>query len=300
MKSRIPATLVAGVLYVSLATELQALVIQFDYTYDSSGFFTTNSQAKLILNQAAVAFNGFQDQLAALTPGGGDTWYEQFSNPSGGSTVTVTNPVVQGNTVVVYVGAQALGGALGFGGPGGWGASGSTQWLNTVAARGQSGALATPATDFGPWGGTITFDSSANWYFGTDLAGLGASQSDFLSVCEHELGHVLGFGTSGSWNTYVSGTSFTGPAATAAYGGPVPLDSATDTAHWQQGLMSTVNGTPQEVAMDPALTTGTRKLFTQLDYAGLSDVGWEIPEPATVSLFVLVVGGLLARPRLRA
>lgn len=37
--------------------------------------------------------------------------------------------------------------------------------------------------------------------------------------------------------------------------------------------------------MDPSILLGTRKEFTELDYAGLSDLGWQlapVPEPATV------------------
>ena len=45
--------------------------------------------------------------------------------------------------------------------------------------------------------------------------------------------------------------------------------------------------------MDPELTTGSRKRFTDLDYAALRDIGWEVapvPLPAAVWLFA---GGLL-------
>jgi hypothetical protein len=41
--------------------------------------------------------------------------------------------------------------------------------------------------------------------------------------------------------------------------------------------MSTVGSVAQEVVMDPALTVGTRRKFTRLDFAGLADIGWQVP-----------------------
>jgi MYXO-CTERM domain-containing protein len=47
--------------------------------------------------------------------------------------------------------------------------------------------------------------------------------------------------------------------------------------------MSRVFGTntPQEAALDPEITNGTRKEFTSLDGAGLTDIGWSVNEPVT-------------------
>jgi hypothetical protein len=82
---------------------------------------------------------------------------------------------------------------------------------------------------------------------------------------------VLGLGTAESWTNKVSGGNFTGANAVAAFGGNVPLTA--DFAHWQEGTRSTtLAGLTQEAMMDPTLTTGTRKLPTQLDFAALRDV----------------------------
>jgi hypothetical protein len=59
--------------------------------------------------------------------------------------------------------------------------------------------------------------------------------------------------------------------------------------------MSTVKGVTQEAAMDPSITVGTRKLFTDLDYAGLADVGWEtaaVPFEFSPSLGIILVSAL--------
>jgi hypothetical protein len=188
--------------------------------------------------------------------------------------------------LIVYVGGAALsGGALGEGGPGGYAASGSGDWLDTVEARGQMGVFGNPPTDTGPWGGSISFNSSPNtWYFGLSGRGLPAGRtfySDFYSVAVHELAHVLGFGTGSdhpvndpnSWDTYASNGTFTGPQAVALYGGNVPLTS--DKGHWEAGVRSTVYGNAQDAAMTPSLTFGERKRLTDLDWAGLNDFGWQ-------------------------
>src|SRR5205085_4179997 len=118
------------------------------------------------------------------------------------------------------------------------------------------------------------------WYFGSSASGIGASQSDFVSVAVRELGYLLGFGTADSFSTYVSGTNFVGPASIAAHGGsPVPL--YTDLAHWADGTMSTVGLTSHSAAMDATFINGTRTMFTSMDYASMSDVGWQVPAPVT-------------------
>ncbi|MEA3186315.1 MAG: hypothetical protein QOD99_145, partial [Chthoniobacter sp.] len=162
------------------------------------------------------------------------------------------------------------------------------------AARGQSGALAATKTDFGPWGGALTFSLSSPWYFDPDPATteLFPNKDDFFSVAVHELAHVFGFGTAPSWQTYVSGSTFTGPKSTAANGG-LHVSLSGDLKHWTNGTSSKIYGTntTQETAMDPSLTVGTRKYFTSLDYAGLQDVGWKmVPEPSEWLLCALGAG----------
>jgi len=261
-------------LTISATTPAANLHIVFNYQFDSSGFFAAHPDAVARLNQAAAMFSVFSDQLTALVPGSGNTWQEQFDNPATGRLVSVNNPVVAANTVVIYVGAssglQAL--ELGEGAPGGWTATGSETWLQDVEARGQSGALMGHPTDFGPWGGSISFSRFTNWNFSANPPA--ASAEDFLSVAIHEIAHVLGFGTSDSWNTYSSTGTFTGPHGDLANGGkPVPLSA--DSAHWADGSKSAVGSLWQACMMDPYLPAGQRRTLTQLDFAGLEDVGWQ-------------------------
>ncbi|VAX07897.1 hypothetical protein MNBD_GAMMA25-1142 [hydrothermal vent metagenome] len=279
-----------------ISHQAAAISIVFDYSYDSSGFFADTQRVSL-LNAAGNALGSrLQDTLGAITPGGVNTFDASFINPGTGSTATINNYNVLDNTLVIYVGGRDLGSTLGIGGSGGFSAGGTQSFIDSLN-RGQTGVDLAPPTDFGPWGGSISFNSTANWYFDTDLStDADIVGNDFYSVALHELGHVLGLGTAGSWDTWVNSTdaTFTGNLSTLAFGSAVPLYS--DLSHWNTGTMSTVDGVAQEAAMDPNLTTGTRKLFTELDYTGLGDVGWEVsavPVPAAVWLFGSGLLGLL-------
>ena len=66
--------------------------------------------------------------------------------------------------------------------------------VDAVTTRGQRNAIGPGATDYGVWGGAISFNSDASWYFGASDGGLGPDESDFLTTAMHELGHVLGYG----------------------------------------------------------------------------------------------------------
>jgi hypothetical protein len=285
----LPAALVLGM------SPARAISLVFDTTYDTGGFFATHPTAITDLNAVAQFFNAnLTDSLSAISPGGLNTWTANFFNPSTGSgSVGVTDLALSTGQIRIYVGGADLGaGTLGVGGPGGYSAEGDESFLDTLATRGQPGVNS--STDFAPWGGSISFSTTASWYFDSapstneSFAGL----NDFYSVALHETGHVLGIGTAPSWDVNISGSTFTGPASTAAFGGLVPLEA--DGGHWASDTMSTVYGTSlaQEAAMDPDLTTGTRKVFTTLDMAGLQDVGWTlaaVPEPETTAL---LLGGL--------
>lgn len=248
--------------------QLLTITFQFDYSRDTNGFFDDTARRQILELAGEMIGSRLDDNLLAITPSGGNTWSLNATNPSGSGSFTLTNRAIPEDTILVFAGSRNMS-SLGVGGPGGYSSSGSEAWLDLVAARGQLGMLENPETDFGLWGGSITFDNDANWYFGMSESGQGSNQHDFLSVAMHELGHVLGIGTSGSWDELATGFVFTGPNSVAEYGGNVPLQGS---AHFREGT----EHDEHEVAMDPSLLVGTRKLFTALDYAALADIGWEV------------------------
>lgn len=259
---------------------LMAVTIQFDYSLDTKGFFADTARRDLLNLAARQITERFTDTLSAITPSGSNTWKMSFANPATGSTTTINNPTIAANTIRIYAGGRDLPtGNLGVGGTSGFSASGNTTWFNTIRGRGNSGAIASSPTDFAPFGGTITFDTNANWHFGATTSGLtGTSKSDFLSVAIHELGHALGFGTAASFKRLISGSSFVGSVSKAANGNVnVPL--ASGLGHWKDGILS--GG--KETAMDPTIVGGTRKLLTPLDYAGFDDLGWTVAAPASIA-----------------
>ncbi|MCB1753609.1 MAG: matrixin family metalloprotease [Gammaproteobacteria bacterium] len=273
----------------AVAGTAHPLSIQFNYDYDGGFFSGLNESRKGVLTAAAAYFeNRISDNLLAITSGGGNNFTARFDRPDNDTEVLIQNYSIAANTIEIFVGARDLGSStLGQGGPGSYSINGTPSYFNSTTRRGQGTVSGPLATDFATWGGVITFDSNSNWYFDPDTT---TSESfsgfDLFSVALHELGHVLGYGTSASWDNQISGSSFTGANSIGVYGGNVPLF---DDAHWQNALTSTINGVgTQEVAMDPTISAGTRKIFTDLDNAGLADIGWEltaVPVPAALYLF---------------
>ena len=258
---------------------LMSLSIQFDYRYDTSGFFKDQARRDVLSAAAASVTARLNDTFAAITPSGDNTWSVTLRNPANGTSTTLENPSIPENKIVVFVGARDLEGTtLGQGGPTGWSATGTTAWTQLVRGRGQPGAVNTPRTDFAPKTGAIAFDSPTSWYFGKTTGGLTANLTDFFSVAAHELGHVLGIGAgSETWTALASGGAFHGPKSQAVYGGAVPLMA--DGQHFKDGI--TVGGV--ETALDPTLKKGTRKLYTTLDFAALDDIGYDVAAPAAAN-----------------
>ncbi|HBJ35421.1 MAG TPA: hypothetical protein DDZ51_11855 [Planctomycetaceae bacterium] len=250
----------------------QKLSVKFDYSFDTGGFFSSPARRALLSTAVDAVLVQLTDDLAEIRPSGTNTWTATTLHPSTNAPISIPNLQVNANELIVYVGSQNFNSSqIGLGGPGGFQGAGSQAWLNTLGSRGQAGALASSPTDFGPWGGVMSFSSTANWYFGTDPSAIGSGQFDFLSIASHEFMHVLGFGTSGSWNNLVSGNQFTGANARAAYDpGGNPLLS-TDRGHWAPGTTDGGGG----AIMTPALRAGVRDNVTPLDMAALDDIGWQ-------------------------
>ncbi len=244
-----------------------SLQIVFDYRFDTNGFFNDPTR-RSTLEQAGRDLASRLDNtvdLAAIAPAGPNRWTATTFNPSNpNQNVSVANLNVASDTIVVFVGGQPSvdSDEAGLGGNGGYSASGSPDWFSTIRKRGKAG--------FSTWGGSLSFSSDVNWNF--SLSSPNANQIDFYSVAVHELGHTLGFGGSNEFDALAQGSQFVGANARAANNGTNPSLSANDPGHWQQGIRS--NGQP--VSMQPIISAGARVGFSNLDYAALADIGWEV------------------------
>ena len=304
IKTKAAGVICLGGALLLMQTSASALTLNFDFSYDSNNFFSDPARKNVLLSAGSYFESILNDNLTAIQSGGINHFNATFSHPGTGAQTTINDFSVAADTLTIFAGGRMLSGStLGQGGPGGYSASGTFAFLDNAKKRGQAGETQGPtATDFAPWGGSITFDTDSTWYFDTDPSTTEAfSGNDFYSVALHELGHLLGLGIADSWYANISsvGNVFTGTASVASYGSPVPLTSTG--SHWANGTTSLVGGVSQEAAMDPSITTGTRKVFTDLDNAALADIGWQVsavPVPPAIWLFgsgVLTLFGLRRR-----
>ncbi len=229
--------------------------IQFDYRYDTSGFFSDparrNTLEAVARNWESIIKDEFPD-----TPAGTETPF--VNDPqTGNSRNFFTDASI--DDLLVFVGARSLGGI-------------------TLAESGPSGYFVSNSrytgADFEPWIGSISFNSSTNWFFdqSIDTANdIPPNSYDFFSTALHEIAHVLGFGTSNAFENLTSGSSFTGANARAVNGGnSVPLEPTPDLAH----ILDGDKFGNLDPLMNPTSTSGVRTFATALDIAMLADIGY--------------------------
>jgi PKD repeat protein len=250
------------------------LKVRLDYSLDTTNFFQASERRVLLQTALDSVVSRFSDSLSAIQPVGSDQWVAKFSHPSTGADATRTNMTIAANEMVVFVGARPLSSSEGgIGNRGGYTVSSTrAAFVTAVQTRGQAGALATPATDVGPWGGSIAFDSTKTWYFGSNPAGIKANEYDFAMIAAHEFLHVLGFGTTPSFNNKLVNNRFTGTRATQEYGSTVPMG---DADHFANDL----NYKGRRPLMVPTFLPGERLLTSRLDLAAMQDIGWQLIAP---------------------
>lgn len=268
--------------------------IVFDYSLDTNAFF--NAQRQAVLNAAANDLESrLNDELTAIDePPPGAGWTTSYTNPTTGELVSEENLTIPAGSIRVYVGARDLvaeeAGEEAHLALASRGLTRDTDifyetlageaWANNVLSRGQAGALLDAPTDIGPWGGSIAFDSklepNTRWYDGLsgDLPEEPWTWVDLYSTAIHELGHILGYhesipGAPTSWSTNIVNGEFKGPTVQALMDDPVFVG---EKGHWKEGTR--YDGS--DASMDPSGLVNHRTRFTELDFAGLDDIGWEL------------------------
>lgn len=271
---------VLSLLFGIRSNAMAGLQFQFDYRYDSRGFFNDPARREA-LEAAGRLVNRYVDNLEAIKPTPPvNTWSSFFTPPDERPAIILSNLEVPADTMQIFVGGAKIAGRLaqsidtaplGFG---------TDEWEDTVHYRGQVGASGSPASDFGPMGGTITFNDDATefqWHYGLSTEGLGATEFDFITVAAHELLHLLGIGISKSWSDQVNNSNQFIGVDSLAVGSPTNATLTLDAgeAHWKSGTRSTWNGKLQEALLAPGIFPGRRAFATLLDRAALRDLGWE-------------------------
>ena len=124
------------------------------------------------------------------------------------------------------------------------------------------------ATDFEPWAGTISFSPNESIDWNFDLEATDSSTIDFISVALHEIGHILGIGVAPIFDELAAGGTFSGVNAVAANNGVgIPLEA--DLSHVIEGFSD------NSVLLDPLLNED-RNSPSDIDLAILADIGYEI------------------------
>ncbi|MFT5355463.1 MAG: hypothetical protein ACI9KE_002682 [Polyangiales bacterium] len=240
------------------------LGIAFDYRFDGAGFFMDPARRAALEAAAAewsaILVDEFEDIPAGTTirtrdPESPDTSAMNFASES----------VI--DDVLIFVGCASFSGGIA--------QSSNPAAIGSVADT----ALATRLQEryagarFQPWTGWISFNCDQPWFFDATPAtndDIPGEQNDFHSTAMHEIGHVLGFGTSDAFANLVDNGVFTGAEAVGAYGMPVPMTASG--VHFQSSVISDGEVT----LMDVSRTVGTRTPATRLDRAAMSDIGYTL------------------------
>ena len=293
--------------FATFPTTASGIEIELRYDYDTSGFFNQPG-AKETMRACANFFEDILvDQLeeinAATSGDNRNTWTALPRHPATGNSLEIVNLVVPEDTLIIYLGARDLPGSTAGVATSGLSVSGVQNFLDQVLYRSQTGASDTPATDFGPWGGSISFDtrkfdgSNRPWNF--SLTETDPTKTNFVGVALHEICHLLGVGTADSWKDRAGNDLlFQGTTSIAANGGTAPaLDS--NKGHWSNSgsgpYQSTTfnsfgapHGASQRVLMNAISLNngGSHNVLTDLDLAALIDIGWEIKLPASGTVSV--------------
>jgi len=232
--------------------------IEFDYRFDTNGFFASADRRQALEKAADIWENLLKDDFDNVLAG------TKFSirNPQTGNieNITLTSAI---DDLLIFVGSRNLpNNTLARAGYDGVDAAGDIYSVRISNNFRGTGVV----TNFEPWAGIMYFDSDTNWSF--NLQNPEPNKVDFISIALHEMGHVLGLGTAPVFTNLGSGGLFYGVnALNVNNGNPIPLEN--DLTHVEEGFNDNT------VLIDP-IYNGDRSLPTNIDLALLADIGYEI------------------------
>jgi|SRR5688572_14812782 len=240
-------------------------VFQFDYRYDTQGFFADPAR-RSCLEETAKLWGRLITSDFPTVPAGTELKVRDPEHPSDPAVDLVAPADI--DNILVFVGSAAIDGPQGA-----LAQSNHTGGVSTISNPTLQAALYDRyhGSPFQPWVAWISFDPAEAWTFDADPAtseAVPAGKLDFVSVALHELAHVLGQGTSDIWDSQVSAQTFTGTKATQVFGAPVPLTA--DGVHVAPGTMSM----GETILAVSAKTHDRRYLPTAVDRALLEDLGY--------------------------
>jgi hypothetical protein len=264
-----------------LAGAVGALDIQFDYSYDTQGFFAEPLR-KQVLEAAAKSWESKLEgvPLPAIPLGTGiNTWSLKFNRPDtaadlGAQNTSLVNKPLPENTVIIYVGGRpdVYGGFAGYA-EFGYTMFGTLAWVEQISSR-------NTGTRFCSFGGAIAFDSDAGWYFDSDPSTTEAFPQllDFYTIAMHEIGHLMGFNNgSAAFNRLRLGGGFKGERTVKVFGGEPKIEPD---GHWPGDFLFQGRG----LVMRPLTTVGERVELSPLDVSVLQDLGYVAPTGVKVVL----------------
>lgn len=317
-----PGWLFGAVLALALTDGASGLELVVDYTYDSQNFFSDPIRREAMEAAAARYSRVITSSLLPVAPERNGSWRINFEHPGTGVPWEISTaadiatdqiaqvaspadeygfPGLEQDQMILFVGGRDLDSA----GKGGTGTGlNFTSVFDDLEGHLHRGLISNStddtAGDLPVWGGAITFDLNRDWHFDLDVASTGTA-TDFYSIALHEIGHVLGIGTTwNQWQDSVDGQYFVGQNALDAFN----LDNGTSNrrlllqstsdGHWANGrqfsyvfpigdpiLPGTAGNDLQSLLLEPSADfTGTVRRFelTNVDAAALVDIGWSILE----------------------
>ena len=148
-----------------------AIQLEFNYNYDSLGFFGVGTAARASLEAVGDFYESILlDDLLAIDSHGSNNFIGKFWQPNGDHPdmpTSISGLDIATDTIRIYVGAYDLEeNTLGWAGPGWYSVSGTPDFQINAITRGEgpiSSVEGSTATEFSPWGGSMAIDSNTTW-----------------------------------------------------------------------------------------------------------------------------------------